>query len=152
MAAALRRYLEEFPSAAEGVGRTHWTLLRLVESGVADPVALFRETVVLETVLYMGDWSTFRRIGELLRPRAPLLACRPYGVFRWPPAIALPLADFRAQTLSLTEAGREVLAGARHADAMAGFDYWLGGVHFANGAAPWYWNGATKRLQPAAAP
>jgi hypothetical protein len=72
-----------------------------------------------------------------------LLACRPFGVFRWPPGIALPLADFRAQTLSLNEAGRQALAG---------FDYRLGGVHFANGAAPWYWNGAAKRLEPAAAP
>jgi hypothetical protein len=152
MTAALMRYLEEFPSAAEGVGRTHRTLLRLVESGVSDPVSLFRETMTREKVLYMGDWSTFRRIDELLRPRAPLLACRPFGVFRWPPGIALPLADFRAQTLSLTEAGRQVLAGERRTDALAGFDYWLGGVHFANGAAPWYWNGAAIRLQPAAAP
>jgi hypothetical protein len=152
MTAALMRHLEEFPSAAEGVGRTHLTLLRLVASGVCDPVSLYTETLARERVLYMGDWSTYRRIDELLRPRVPLLACRPYGAFRWPPGIALPLADFRAQALSLTEAGRQVLAGARGADAMAGFDYWLGGVHFANGAASWYWSGATNRLLPAAAP
>jgi hypothetical protein len=152
MSAALTRHLEEFPSAAEGVGRTHLTLLRLVGGGIADPDSLFAGIMAQERVLYMGDWSTFRRIDELLRPRAPLLACRPFGVFRWPPGIALLLADFRQQRLSLTEAGRQVLAGARRTDAMAGFDYWLGGVHFANGAAPWYWNGETQRLQPAAAP
>lgn len=150
MAAALKRHLAEFPSVREGLGRTHLQVLRLIADGVTGPVELFREIMARETVLFMGDWSTFRRIGELFRPQEPLLRCPPFGVFRWPPMIALPLDEFRAQKLELTEKGRQVLAGAGGPSPMAGFDYWLGGVHFANGIAPWHWNAVTERLQPAA--
>jgi len=140
MTAALMRHLEEFPSVAEGVGRTHRQLLRLIEGGVCDPVALFVEAMALETVLHLGDWSTFRRIGELFRPRDPLLRCPPFGVFRWPPHIALPMDESRDQRLALTERGARVLAGEAADDAMVGFDYWLGGVHFENGRAAWRWD------------
>lgn len=149
MSAALTRHLEEFPSVRDGVGRTHRQLLGLIAEGVRDPVGLFTENMALETALFMGDWSTFRRLDELFRLRDPLLRCPPFGVFRWPPHIALPMEAFRAQELSLTETGRQVLAGEAGPDVMAGFDYWLGGMHFENGFAPWYWNAETKRLQPA---
>jgi hypothetical protein len=150
MKAALRRHLEEFPSVREGVGRMHLQLLRLIADGVSGPVELFVETMARETVLFMGDWSTFRRIGELFRPQEPLLRCPPFGVFRWPPKIALPMDDFRAQELALTDKGRQVLDGAAGPNPMAGFDCWLGGVHFENGIAPWRWNAETERLQAAA--
>jgi len=149
MQAALKRHIEEFPSVREGVGRTHLQVLRLIADGVTGPVELFVEIMARETVLFMGDWSTFRRIGELFRPQEPLLRCPPFGVFRWPPKIALPLDEFRAQTLDLTDKGRLVLAGTAAPNPMAGFDYWLGGVHFENGIAPWHWNPPTGRLQTA---
>ena len=145
--AALMRHLEEFPSVAEGLGRTHRQLLRLVADGVDRPDALFAANAACETVLDMGDWSTFRRLGELCRLPEPLLACAPYRQFRWPPQSDIPLPDFRAQAFSLTAKGRRVLAGEAAGDALRGFDYWLGGVHFANGAAVWRWNAAAGRLQ-----
>lgn len=145
--AALTRHLQEFPSVAEGVGRTHRQLLRLVADGIDRPDALFRANSALETVLHLGDWSTFRRLGELCRLPEPLLACAPYGMFRWPPQSDIPLPDFRAQAFSLTAKGRRVLAGEAAGDALRGLDHWLGGVHFANGAAVWRWNAAAGRLQ-----
>ena len=150
MTAALRRHLEEFPSVADGLGRTHRQLLSLVAKGVTGPVKLFAENMALETVLFIGDWSTFRRLDELFRVREPLLACPPFGVFRWPPGIALPMADFRNQALALTEKGRAVLAGEGGSDPMRGFDYWLGGVHFENGVARWRWDADAGRLAPSA--
>jgi hypothetical protein len=145
--AALLRHLQEFPSVAEGVGRTHRQLLRLVADGVDRPDALFRANSALETVLHMGDWSTFRRLGELCRLPEPLLACAPHGTFRWPPQSDIALPDFRAQVFSLTAKGRRVLAGEAAGTAIRGLDHWLGGVHFANGAAVWRWNAAAGRLQ-----
>jgi hypothetical protein len=149
MGAALKRHLEEFPSVREGLGRTHLQVLRLIADGVTGPVELFAEIMNRETVLFMGDWSTFRRIGELFRPQEPLLRCPPFGVFRWPPQIGLPLDAFRAQKLDLTDKGHRVLAGDGGRDPMRGFDYWLGGVHVENGIAPWRWNAETGRLQAA---
>lgn len=140
MAAALRRHLEEFPSVADGLGRTHRQLLTLIAEGVQTPVALFVENMARESVLHMGDWSTFRRLDELFRVEEPLLMCRPFGVFRWPPGYAVPMATFRAQKLELSEKGRAVLAGEGDGAPMRGFDYWLGGVHFENGVARWRWD------------
>lgn len=148
LAAALHRHLEEFPSAGERVSRTHKQLLRLVGDGVDNPVDLFVQNMELETVFFMGDWSTFRRIGELFSVEEPLLACAPLPVFRWPPEIAAPMDEFRDQRLSLTARGREVLDGGVSAP-MRGCDYWLGGVHFENGVASWFWNASEKRLQRA---
>lgn len=146
MAAALRRHLEEFPAVADGLGRTHRQLMRLIADGVTRPVPLFVENMARESVLFMGDWSTFRRLDELFRVQEPLLVCRPFGVFRWPPDIALPMAAFRDQVLELTGKGRAVLAREGGRDPMRGFDYWLGGVHFENGIARWRWDAAAGRL------
>jgi len=146
MAAALRRHLEEFPGVVDGLGRTHRQLLSLVAAGVTNPVALFVENMARETVLFMGDWSTWRRLDELFRVQEPLLICRPFGVFRWPPDIALPKADFRDQAIELTDKGRAVLAGEGGGDPMRGFDYWLGGVHVENGVPRWRWNADAGRL------
>lgn len=140
MAAALRRHLEEFPAVSDGLGRTHRQLLTLVANGITNPVPLFVENMALESVLHMGDWSTFRRLDELFRVEEPLLTCRPFGVFRWPAEIALPMEAFKAQTLELTDKGRAVLAGEGDGNPMRGFDYWLGGVHFENGIGCWRWD------------
>lgn len=150
MAAALWRHLEEFPGVADGLGRTHRQLMQLVAGGVTGPVPLFVENMAREAVLFMGDWSTWRRLDELFRVEEPLLICRPFGVFRWPPDIALPMADFTAQAIELTDKGRAVLAGAEDGSPMRGFDYWLGGVHFANGIARWRWDADAGRLVPSA--
>jgi len=146
MAAALRRHLEEFPAVTDGLGRTHRQLMQLIANGVTAPVPLFVENMARESVLFMGDWSTFRRLDELFRVQDPLLVCRPFGVFRWPPKIALPMAEFKEQKIELTDKGRAVLAGAGGGDPMRGFDYWLGGVHFAKGVAQWRWDAAAACL------
>lgn len=111
------------------------------------PGKLFVENMALESVLFMGDWSTYRRLDELFRVEEPLLTCRPFGVFRWPPCIALPPDEFREQTLELTDKARAALAGEGNGDPMRGFDYWLGGVHFENGVARWRWDAAAGCLR-----
>lgn len=148
LAAALRRHLEEFPSTGDGLSRTHRQLLRLVGDGVSNPVDLFLRNMELETVLFMGDWSTFRRVAELFGVDEPLLACAPLPAFRWPPELAVPMDEFRGQRLSLTAKGREALDGGVSTP-MRGCDYWLGGVHFANGVADWLWDPSDKKLKRA---
>ena len=57
------------------------------------------------------------------------------------------MAEFLQQRLSLTENGRQVLAGAIDATAYLDFDYWLGGVHFVNRKPMFRWNAAASQLE-----
>ena len=76
-----------------------------------------------------------------------LLRCDPNEEFRSPPELALLEADFLQQRLSLTENGRQVLAGAVDASTYLDFDYWLGGVHFVRGKPMFRWNAAASKLE-----
>jgi hypothetical protein len=48
-------------------------------------------------------------------------------------------------TISLAEAGREVLSGRRDRVAL-GVDRWLGGVHLQSGADLWRWDDEGRRI------
>ena len=147
MKAALLRYLQEFPSASNGLGRTDQQILQLISDGMDRPGRLFGANMELETSLFLGDWSFFQHIHGLCNVRQPLLHCDPNGEFRSPPELALPAAEFLQQRLSLTESGREVLAGAVDAAAYLDFDYWLGGVHIISGKPLFRWNVAAGKLE-----
>jgi hypothetical protein len=47
--------------------------------------------------------------------------------------------------VTLTEAGRSVLAGQRDRVQICGFDRWLGGVHVQRGANEWRWDDTRQR-------
>ena len=146
LAAALKRHLEEYPSRSTGLTRTEAQILKLVAGGVHSPVALFVQNMDLETVLYMGDWSTFSRIDVLCSGARPLLSCTPDGTFRHPPDETFPPKAFGAQQLHLTEDGRAVQAGTRSAAGLIARDEWLGGVHLKSGEPMWMWDGANRRM------
>ena len=48
-------------------------------------------------------------------------------------------------TVSLTDAGREILAGRRDRVA-CGLDRWMGGVHLQTGVAMWRWDDDQRRM------
>jgi hypothetical protein len=147
MKAALLRHLQEIPSVSNGLGRTDQQILQLISDGIGRPGRLFAANMDLETNLFLGDWSFFQHIHSLCNVRQPLLRCDPNGEFRSPPELALPVAEFLQQRLSLTENGRQVLAGAVDASAYLDFDYWLGGVHFVRGKPMFRWNAAANKLE-----
>jgi len=147
MKAALLRHLQEFPSLSNGLGRTDQQILQLISDGMGRPGRLFAANMDLETNLFLGDWSFFQHIHNLCNVRQPLLHCDPDGEFRSPPELALPVAEFLQQGLSLTENGRQVLTGAVDATAYLDFDYWLGGVHLVDGKPMFRWNAAASKLE-----
>jgi hypothetical protein len=53
--------------------------------------------------------------------------------------------DILTGTVSLTDAGREVLAGTRDRVA-CGLDLWMGGVHLHEGARIWRWNDDLQQI------
>lgn len=140
LADALRRQLEEFPYEDTGLTRTEAQLLGLVAQGVRGPVALFLQNMDLETVLYMGDWTTFRRLDLLCAGSSPLLRCAPQPTFLYPPSETLSREAFAAQRLTLTDQGRQVQDGTASAAGLIERDEWLGGVHLNSGEPMWMWH------------
>jgi len=152
LAPALARHFEEFPSADTGLSRTDRQLLDLVAAGRGDPLTLFLDNMAQETCLFMGDWSTFRRLAVLCEGATPLLRNRSGGPFRYPPRDRIDIDVFRLQRLALTKAGHEVLDGAADAADLNPIDLWLGGVHLCDGAPLWRWDAESGRLMQTASP
>ena len=56
-------------------------------------------------------------------------------------------SDLRGHTVSMTDAGRGVLAGRDDAVALNGIDEWRGGVHLVGAdRSPWRWNPERETL------
>ena len=139
---ALTRHLEEYPSAGSGLTRTEHQLLSLVADGVRGPGELFARNMDLETALYIGDWRTFWTIDTLCK--AALLTCEP-GPFWHPPGSVAERKAFLDQRLYLTDEGRRVVSGKRHAADLIDRDMWLGGVHLRSDRPMWTWDAQNAR-------
>jgi hypothetical protein len=147
MRAALHRHLEEFPWCGDGLTRSERQILALVAAGEDRLGRIFHESRALETVFYMGDTHTFRRIDGLCGGRLPLLRCEPQGGFRTSGNSAIAPEDFRKQTLSLSDMGARVLAGSLDGADIIARDEWLGGVHLLSGQPMWTWDADAGQLK-----
>jgi hypothetical protein len=83
----------------------------------------------------MGDWSFSRLLRELASSPRPLLRLE-----------AAPSGAVRAQRVSLTATGREVLDGRDDWVRIRGIDRWIGGVHLHGPEAAWRWDGEAARI------
>ena len=108
LADALRRHLEEFPAAPDGLSRTERQILQAVAGGCQTFEAIFRASQQQETAPYLGDSTLKRQVDALTSARVPLLTREP---------------------ITLTAAGQRVLSGETDARTLNGIDRWLGGVH-----------------------
>jgi hypothetical protein len=106
--AALHRHLEEFPSPSDGLGRTDRQILRAVAAGHDRFDQIFRENQAMETAPYMGDAAFQLHLDALMHGPQPLLTRDP---------------------ITLTPAGKRVLASEVDARTLNGIDRWIGGVH-----------------------
>jgi hypothetical protein len=134
IATALRRHLEQFPSADGGLSRTERQVLSVLRDHGSFPgMRLFAAVRHLEEQVYMGDGSFYRLLGDLCSARHPLIQ----------------IADVSQPSLSevtMTEAGRNVIEGRADHIALNGIDRWLGGVHLEAGKAAWRWDRASARI------
>jgi len=122
LAPALRRFLEEYPSTANGLARTEQQLLRVLSTGPLTKHAAFRASNDLEEAIFMGDLSFFNIVDALASAPHPLVTDR--------------------GTISLTDTGRDVLAARADHIALNGISRWLGGVHLAPQRL-WRWTGSS---------
>jgi hypothetical protein len=131
LAAALQRHLEEFPGDRDGLSRTERTLMGHALDGPADLHRVFPRMHDSESAFFITDTGVFECAEALAHASPPLVSLRINDAA----TRSLPKGEF-----ALTQAGRDVLAGAADRVALCGIDRWLGGVHL-NGRGPtWRWS------------
>jgi len=128
LAAGLRRFLEDYPSAANGRSRTEQQLLRVVSDRPLTKHEAFRASNGLEEAIYMGDLSFFNIVDALESAAHPLLT-----------------VDGK---IHMTDTGHEVFAARADHIRLNGISRWLGGVHL-TAQRLWRWTGSS--LLPATA-
>ena len=121
LAKALRRHLEEFPSATNGLSRSEQRVMEQAINGPIDLRAAWPRAVAGERWFYLTDSSFADRTQGLAASSPPLLT-------------------LRREEFELTSAGRDVLSGAADRLRLCGIDRWLGGVHLSGRGPSWRWN------------
>ena len=142
LAAAVTRFLQEYPWTVDGLSRTERRLLELAggdRGGIALSAA-FRLVHDGETVYYITDTSLAAMAEELSRTSPPLLTLVPGG--------AGNDKGLRGN-VALTDAGRAMLDAQQDRVATCGIDRWLGGVHLQRGTL-WRWDDARQRVTKSA--
>jgi hypothetical protein len=128
LAAALRRFLEEFPSTTDGLSRTERQLLQAVAAGKRKKTDIYMESRKQEDVPW-GDSSVYLRLNWLAAGPNPALVESPKNEF------------------TITDAGRQLLEGkADWIKLQGGVDRWLGGVHLTGDQPRWRWDSEKKTL------
>jgi DNA-binding transcriptional MerR regulator len=128
---ALRRLLDELPSATDGLSRTERFALEAIAAGARTAPTAFVASQRLEEAPFLGDTWFFRTLSALGQGKTRLVEGdgRPLP----PPP---PLSDgrlFARLELRVTEAGERVLRGEANRVELLGVDRWVGGTHVKSG-------------------
>ena len=137
LADALLRFFAEYPSVANGLSRTEQLALQALLAGQSAAGALFADTQSEEERPFMGDSTFFDILQRLATARVPLVS------------VADGAGDpgFHARLVTITAAGRDVLAGRADHVRLNGIDIWRGGVHLTGSdGSPWRWDARSETL------
>jgi hypothetical protein len=127
LARAFERFLEDYPSTADGLSRTERRLLRLAEEGLSFDRGYPRMHKGEDAYYISGE--SFMELVEELSTTSP------------------PLVHVADRSIALTAEGREVLAGRRDRVSY-GLDRWMGGVRLKTGeTAIWRWDEAERQVK-----
>ncbi len=139
LAAALRRHLEQFPGARDGLSRSERQALVVLAEGPLPVRDAFRRSHhESEPAIFLGDTVFLSHLDDL--------AASPHPLVVFEDGDGVPPPDRR---VVLTDAGRDVLAGRADRVRLRGIDRWLGGVHLAAGRPDWRWDANAGRVVPA---
>jgi hypothetical protein len=137
LAAAITRFLQEYPWTTDGLSRSERRLLELANG---DGIALWRAFPRMsegERVYHVTDESLAALAGALSHTSPPLLTLDRSGAPGGP--------DLRGVVM-LTDTGRSVLSGRQDRVAVCGIDRWLGGVHLRSVGRIWRWDDTVQRI------
>lgn len=128
LAAALARFLEEYPWTTDGLSRTERQVLQAAAAGKRKRQEIYFESRKQESVPW-GDLSVYLRMAWLAAGPNPALVESPKNEF------------------SITDAGQQLLEGkADWIKLQGGVDRWLGGVHWTGEQPQWRWDSEKKTL------
>jgi hypothetical protein len=137
LAAALVRFLQEYPWTTDGLSRSERHLLQLSEGSIQLGKA-FPRMHDDEAAYYVTDTSLAELARSLSRTSPPLLTQR---------ADAESAHEWFRTTVTITPAGRAVLRGDQDRVSLCGVeDRWLGGVQLRKDATLWRWDDERQRM------
>jgi hypothetical protein len=137
LAAAITRFLQEYPWTTNGLSRTERRLLDLASHGA---IALWKAFPMMadgEQVYYPTDGSIAGMVETLSRTSPPLLT---FNASETKEGSAL------RGSVALTGMGQAVLAGQADRVATCGIERWLGGVHLQGRTGIWRWDNASEQV------
>jgi Domain of unknown function (DUF1835) len=129
---AFDRLSREYPSTRDGLSLTERRLLAAVADGAASAGEAFVRAAAREARPFLGDTWAFARLERFATADAPLVRA------------AAPVE--RHTPLTITDAGRSVLAGDADHVALNGIDRWIGGVHLQGGDVRWRFDEALEAV------
>ncbi len=132
---AVLRQLQEYPSCANGLSRTARQALSILAQGEIKAGQLFARNQCAEERVFMGDTSFWKLLRQLRSSTPPLLELSEGADFQ---RLFNP-----ATVLSITPAGREVLAGERNFRSLLIKPQWHGGVRLTPDN-DWCWDSVDK--------
>ncbi len=136
--AAVTRLLEELPDPRTGLGRTERTGLEIIARGPTTLFDAFRASQDREERPWLGDSMFFTTLQPLTRGAAPLIAAE--GT--WPTSTD----QGENPRVTVTAAGRSVLAGEQDWQAMGAPGRWVAGTELRPGQPLWrYADGTLTR-------
>lgn len=138
LSAALRRFLEEYPWTRDGLSRSERRLLELADPGPTDLMAAFPRMHQGEDAYYITD-SSIMELAETLSRTTPALLMLDAGAS----TAKHPLHG----VMTITNAGRDALAGRLDRIAACGLDRWYGGVHLQGRGPMWRWDEQEERIR-----
>lgn len=127
LSSALKRHLEQFPSARNGLSRSEQQILEILSAGIDSFEAAFSAAADREEAIFLGDcvfWDYIERMRD--------------G--------KIPLVEGDRRKLTLTPAGKDVLNSNADAIQLNGIDRWLGGVHLSGAESQWRWDADREKL------
>jgi hypothetical protein len=138
LAAAIQRFLQEYPWTTDGLSRTERRLLALADAGI-DLRDAFPRMQDGEAAYSVTD-GTLMDLARTLSTNDPALLTFSAG--------DSASGHVVHGAVTLTSVGRAVLGGERDRIAIGGLDRWMGGVHLQvpRGGESWRWDADRARI------
>jgi len=131
------RLLEEYPNVKNGLSRTQQQALEVVASGIGHPWKIFDNSQRKEDRMFLGDLSFWEVLKEFIDSKPAILDVIEGNVNLSPIQ--------KEHSLSITEAGKEILSNKKNWLEIREPDRWIGGVHLHPGQ-NWCWDTDNKTI------
>ena len=133
---AIERLLEEYPDPTSGMSRTERQVLAAAARGEGSAEALMKASQASDPRYPLSDGVLFAVLQGLAK--CGFLEGAPTGV---PSESAM-----KNTNATVTQLGRQALAGAIDRVSECGIDEWRGGVHLSGKGRVWRWSSSERRL------